>query len=67
MGDLFADACGFGITGLVNKCKFWDYMLDGSLDDFITKASCIRAYITKANAKGKKTKDFIEYVGKTAR
>lgn len=61
IGDLFADASAFAITGAITqKSKFWQYMLEGDLQLFIARATYIRQYIGKV--KNKITENFIEFV-----
>ena len=61
VGDLFADAAQFAITGNISRqSKFWQYILQGDLQDFLTRATYIRQYTSKV--KNKITADFIEFV-----
>ena len=61
IGDLFADAAQFAITGNISRqSKFWQFMLQGDLEDFIARATYIRQYTN--NVKNKITENFIEFV-----
>lgn len=51
IGDLFADALGFAITGNISTGNFWNYMCAGDLDEFLKKASYIREYLSNTDKK----------------
>lgn len=56
---VIADNVGFGEWDFDKLNEFWDYMLNGTLEQFLNKAVYIREY-TKLRDK-KNTKDFINF------
>ena len=62
VGDLFAEAAAFVITGVISPGKFWNYMLAGDLNDFLKKASYIKEYHHRVKSLGRvKTAEFIKF------
>ena len=59
VGDLFADALGFAVTGVISPGTYWNYMFAGDLNDFLKKASYIREYLTTCDKK--KSVDFMMF------
>ena len=62
VGDLFADALGYAVTGVISGGEFWDYMFSTNLQDFVNRATQIRDY--NRLTKSKVTKDFIRFAEK---
>lgn len=63
IGDIFSEATTLIITGNITKGEYWDFLLKGTFEQFIERATLIKHYRQK-HPKKVSAKDFITFAKK---